>query len=391
MKKYPAMIALVLSAILFIGFLLTPAQWYQQKWTTSKLCKQSVSLSDNVLKGTEIQSAMLKNDDFYPVYGSSELNKDEPYQSAILLKHKDQHMFYVGKGGSTSLIQAITLGAQYSNLKGKKMTVLISPQWFSKKGVNDNNYTGRSSKEQVNAIFENKDIPVDLKKRYAKRLLDFKANKDNDFLKDYVNGDTSGHFMSPWKMNNWQKIEAIKSHKPISLSPLSQRVDKAPEKERDFDQLEPQAVKFGDKHSKSNEFGIKDPYWKQLQKHRHFISRNHEFKMNSPEFKDLELLTDTLNVSGADVQYVILPVNGKWYDHINIKPEKRYKVYHKIQHVIEQHDKHGTIYDMRSEDYEPHTMSDAVHIGWRGWVVLSEHIQEHIDGKDRAQKATDNQ
>lgn len=156
MKKYPAMIALVLSAILFIGFLLTPAQWYQQKWTTSKLCKQSVSLSDNVLKGTEIQSAMLKNDDFYPVYGSSELNKDDPYQSAILLKHKDQHMFYVGKGGSTSLIQAITLGAQYSNLKGKKMTVLISPQWFSKKGVNDNNYTGRSSKEQVNAILKTK-------------------------------------------------------------------------------------------------------------------------------------------------------------------------------------------------------------------------------------------
>ena len=44
--------------------------------------------------------------------------------------------------------------------------------------------------------------------------------------------------------------------------------------------------------------------------------RQYEFKMNSPEFKDLSLLVDTMHQAGADVQYVILPVNGKWYDHL---------------------------------------------------------------------------
>ena len=34
--------------------------------------------------------------------------------------------------------------------------------------------------------------------------------------------------------------------------------------------------------------------------------RQYEFKMNSPEFKDLSLLVDTMHQAGADVQYVIL-------------------------------------------------------------------------------------
>jgi D-alanine transfer protein len=37
-------------------------------------------------------------------------------------------------------------------------------------------------------------------------------------------------------------------------------------------------------------------------------------RQNSPEFNDLKLLVDTLREGGADVEYVILPSNGKWYD-----------------------------------------------------------------------------
>ena len=47
--------------------------------------------------------------------------------------------------------------------------------------------------------------------------------------------------------------------------------------------------------------------------------RKYEFKMNSPEFNDLSLLVDTMHNASADVQYVILPVNGKWYDHLGIE------------------------------------------------------------------------
>ena len=37
------------------------------------------------------------------------------------------------------------------------------------------------------------------------------------------------------------------------------------------------------------------------------------------EFQDLKLLVQTLHAAGADVQYVSIPSNGRWYDHIGIK------------------------------------------------------------------------
>lgn len=66
--------------------------------------------------------------------------------------------------------------------------------------------------------------------------------------------------------------------------------------------------------------------------------RQYEFKMNSPEFKDLSLLVDTMHQAGADVQYVILPVNGKWYDHLGIHRSTREPVYKKyiklLSHMV---------------------------------------------------------
>ena len=36
-----------------------------------------------------------------------------------------------------------------------------------------------------------------------------------------------------------------------------------------------------------------------------------------------------MHQAGADVQYVILPVNGKWYDHLGIHRSTREPVYKK--------------------------------------------------------------
>ncbi|NJI01144.1 D-alanyl-lipoteichoic acid biosynthesis protein DltD, partial [Staphylococcus hyicus] len=78
----------------------------------------------------------------------------------------------------------------------------------------------------------------------------------------------------------------------------------------------------------------------------------------------------------ADVQYVVLPVNGKWYDVINVDRERRQKVDEKIVKTISSHG--GKVYDMTDQDYKPYVMSDAVHIGWRGLVELTEKIEKHI-------------
>lgn len=45
-------------------------------------------------------------------------------------------------------------------------------------------------------------------------------------------------------------------------------------------------------------------------------------------------------------------------------------------------DNGGKIYDMTNKDYEKYVISDAVHIGWKGWVYVDQQIAKHMDGKD---------
>ncbi len=67
-----------------------------------------------------------------------------------------------------------------------------------------------------------------------------------------------------------------------------------------------------------DQFGVEIKLWKLIQESKRKVRRDYEFNVNSPEFQDLELLVKTMRAAGADVQYVSIPSNGVWYDHIGI-------------------------------------------------------------------------
>ena len=77
------------------------------------------------------------------------------------------------------------------------MTFIISPQWFSTHGVNDRDFARRTTPNQINQLFQQKDMPSELKERYAKRLLHFKSASNKEFLKDVVNnhGEVDGNYV----------------------------------------------------------------------------------------------------------------------------------------------------------------------------------------------------
>lgn len=90
------------------------------------------------------------------------------------------------------------------------------------------------------------------------------------------------------------------------------------------------AEEIGKDNTKSNQYHIRDPYWKLIKGNKRKVKRDYEFNVNSPEFQDLKLLVQTMNKAGADVQYVSIPSNGKWYDHIGIDSDRRQAVYKKF-------------------------------------------------------------
>lgn len=381
--KLKAFIPIIVSLILFGIFLLLPASWFTGLINNKTLQEQRLNITDQVLKGTEIQDKMYKSDKYYPIYGSSELGKDDPFNPGLLLDNKQtapMQPFLIGTGGSTDLVNAVEAASQFHNLKGKKMAFIISPQWFTNNGLTSENFKARISDAQVNQLFQQPDMSNKLKQRYASRLSQFKDVKNKYYLKEMKQHPkkVQHNYLSTFKEQQLMKIEAIKSIFPVKPSPLSQ-VQRLDSKDKSWEDLSKEAEKMGKANTKSNKFGIRDEYWQLINSHKRKINRDYEFNLNSPEFQDLALFVDTMNEAGADVEYIILPSNGKWYDHIGIKQERRQNVYKKINNTIAQ--RGGSIYNMTDKDYEPYVISDAVHVGWKGWVDISKHIAHHMKGE----------
>lgn len=378
--KLKPFLPIIISGILFLAFVLMPASWFTGLVTNKAVANNRISLTDQVLKGTLIQNKLFSSDKYYPIYGSSELNKLDPFNPALALNHRKhtKPIFLIGTGGNTDLINAIELAGQYDQLKGKKMTFIISPQWFSTHGVNDRDFAARTTPNQINQLFQQKDMPSELKERYAKRLLQFKSASNKEFLKDVVNnhGKVDGNYVSRFKENQLLKIEAIKTYFSLDKSPLS-HVKPVTEPNVSWQEMQDKAVTLGAKRSSSNNYGIRNEYWEKLMHKKPMNHRKYEFKMNSPEFNDLSLLVDTMHNAGANVQYVILPVNGKWYDHLGIERSTREPVYKKIHQTVVAHG--GKVYDMSDKDYEKYVLSDVVHVGWKGWAHMNQHIVQHMN------------
>lgn len=381
--KIKPFLPILISGAIFIVFLLMPARWFTGLVTEKTLADNRISLTDQVLKGTLIQNKLYQSNKYYPIYGSSELGKDDPFNPAIALnKHNSsKQTFLLGTGGSTDLINAVELAAQYDQLKGKKLTFIISPQWFTNHGLTNQNFDARMSQMQINQMFQQKNMPNDLKQQYAERLLQFPHAHNKDYLREIAKDpqeSSSKNYISTFRENQLMKIEAIKSLFSVTKPPLS-HVKPVTNEKASWSEMKDKAVEIGKDNTKSNKFDIRDPYWKLIKENKRKINRDYEFNVNSPEFQDLELLVKTMKEAGADVQYVSIPSNGVWYDHIGINKERRNAVYKKIHSTVV--DNGGKIYDMTDKDYEKYVISDAVHIGWKGWVYLDQQIAKHMDDK----------
>ena len=81
----------------------------------------------------------------------------------------------------------------------------------------------RTTPNQINQIFQQKDMPSELKQRYAKRLLKFRSVPNKEYLKELVKDPSNpkGRYISKFKESQLLKIEAIKTYFSLDKSPLT--------------------------------------------------------------------------------------------------------------------------------------------------------------------------
>ncbi|WP_317949173.1 D-alanyl-lipoteichoic acid biosynthesis protein DltD, partial [Rossellomorea marisflavi] len=145
-----------------------------------------------------------------------------------------------------------------------------------------------------------------------------------------------------------------------------------------WDALMKMADRTGEHHTQDSRFNIDDKvYKKQAREIAAKKGKNTDHSYGeSKEYDDFQLLMDVLKQSKAEPLFVILPVNGEYYDYTGFPKKGRDDYYKRITAQIADN---GFAYsDYSDHEYDPYFLKDTIHIAWKGWVYLDRDIDSFV-------------
>ncbi|AFQ46136.1 D-alanyl-lipoteichoic acid biosynthesis protein DltD [Desulfosporosinus meridiei] len=341
-------------------------------------------------QGMILQKKALELPDVLPVYGSSEFSAVSEFHPSILFEGKPTGFapFLVGRGGTQNLIHALNLGALGGSLKDKKIAVILSAQWFTPEGISPAYFQQNFSPLQAYRMIFNSSLSAESKNQLAKRLLEFPgafaetptlqallAQKSQDSRKASLRGlllETKGRV----EMAAYEAQDALKTIDYSRLiSPRSASINAsvtapplAP-----WLELKDQASEQGKTMTQNNRFGILADYFSANIQPGFEENRNsaaHSGFYPSPEYEDLELLLNILQETGARPLFIIVPVNGAWYDYTGFPLGERRGYYLRAEKMIK--GQGFQVANFGDHEYDTYFLQDTMHLGWKGWVSINE-------------------
>ncbi|KAA6450047.1 D-alanyl-lipoteichoic acid biosynthesis protein DltD [Bacillus atrophaeus] len=374
---------IILAFILFVGAVAVPASWLTRFIPDKRVEESATALNPNMFQGLYLQNKMLEEQKYLPIYGSSELSRLDKFHPSNYFQVNNQGFtpYLVGKGGSQSLIHAINFAAHADQLKGKKLVFIVSPQWFTKHGSDEQHFAPNYSALQGLDLAFNDTIDPAVKKQMMKRMLHYKAVTNDAVLSELYQAMLQGqtwkvNLLKPAAKSYYSLLQKKDLYYSMAESEGPKRQVSQSVKDKPWSVLKQEADKMGEDHSRSNVFHIDDPSYRKL-KHKvpKVKNRNkHRTYAKSPEFGDFELMLDILKDAGAEPMFVSIPVNGKWYDYTGFPKNGRTDYYKKVKKQIEA--KGFQVADLSGHEYDPYFMKDTIHIGWKGWVYVDKAIEE---------------
>ncbi|MGM0748172.1 MAG: D-alanyl-lipoteichoic acid biosynthesis protein DltD [Bacillota bacterium] len=374
---------IILAFILFVGAIAVPASWLTRFIPDKRVEESATALNPNMFQGLYLQNKMLEEHKYLPIYGSSELSRLDKFHPSNYFQVNNQGFtpYLIGKGGSQSLIHAINFAAHADQLKGKKLVFIVSPQWFTKHGSDEQHFAPNYSALQGLDLAFNDKIDPAVKKQMMKRMLHYKAVTNDAVLSELYQAMLEGqtwkvNLLKPAAKSYYSLLQKKDLYYSMAESEGPKRHVSESVKDKPWSVLKQEADKMGEDHSRSNVFHIDDPSYRKL-KHKVPKVKNknkHRTYAKSPEFGDFELMLDILKDAGAEPMFVSIPVNGKWYDYTGFPKNGRTDYYKKVKKQIEA--KGFQVADLSGHEYDPYFMKDTIHIGWKGWVYVDKAIEE---------------
>lgn len=394
-KKLWLSLGPVIASFIIIGILfLNP---WKHKFNKKTLYEAATSQSYDVFKGSLMkQQAFKKN--YVPFYGSSELSRIDPLHPSIIAQryHRKYQPFLLGGAGSQSLAQFMGMQSTTKQLKNKKAIVIISPQWFTKEGQN------KLAFSLYYAPLEAVDFLLSVKKntianRYAaKRLLAMPSIKNKPgVIQNSLKKVAYGKKITDFEKNWLKQEKKVLTNEDLYFSKFSlrNRVDRINKKAKLLPKkysakgLSKVATQQGIKHTKTNDFGIHDHFYRnRLEKHDMLAKLKGSQKdfnyVKSPEYADFELMLTQFAKQHTNVMFIIPPINAKWAKYTGLSQKMYQKSVTKIERQLMDQG-FENIADFSKDGNRKFFMEDTIHIGWQGWLAVDKVVKSFMAKQNR--------
>ncbi len=318
-------------------------------------------------------------------FGSSEFSTPKSLVPTVPAAVFGEHntgvdMTFVGTAFDQSLWQAIAAGAYDGTAPKKKITLILSPQWFFKGNGAQWAFKRIFSYELYRQFCDNPNISEETKAYVRKRLGELgidktslaAANKDTfiDELNDRI--FTFGNELNARRQIRWLNADA-----PYKTT---ERRESTTPVEPDWNALIEQGRTAGKAKCTNNEYGVYDSYF--TQKAPLNSEKDETFSQADLEYEDLRSFMRVCRECGWEPLVVMLPVHGSWYDRQNVTAEERQGYYARVRAICNEA---GYPYaDFSSCEYEKYFLCDMTHPGWVGWVRIEKAIYSFINDRDDA-------
>lgn len=395
MKK-PRFGPMILAVLLVGSLVFMPSGVTSLTINQNEVHQASSTLDPNIFQGTLMQQRMLESKQYLPIYGSSELHRLDMYHPTNYFKINPDGFtpFLIGRAGMYSLVHFLNLAANPQLLRNRKIVFIISPEWFSQKGLSEAYFAGTFSKQQVYQLIFSSRISPELKQKAARRLLQFAFIRHDWTVSTLLNrvaypNRSSGIAAAAASMQGYFSYKVLTLHDAIKMQQVTPNYYKSqyqsPNKMlqgKSWSELKKMAAQYMMHNSNSNRFHLDNAFYLKQIKGRLLHFKNYDARQHfgrSPEYGDLQLVLDLLKQQHAKALFISIPFNGSWYNYAGVSVQKRQTVYQQIAGEI--HRSGFQLADFTRFDNKPYFLEDTMHIGPEGWVYVDQAIKNFYDRK----------
>ena len=341
-------------------------------------------------QGLAFQRAAARAPNVLPIYGSSELlipAVPERGTNFFRAAPTGFQLSPVGRGGANPLIMLQNVGALGSDLRGKKLAISLSPNWFFAVKPGWRGYTGNFSLMAASEMTFGTALDFELKRDIASRMLQCTSTLENrPFLEFALKRLASGRwldravFCALWPFGKAQTALLELQDHVAALNHIRREIKPPP-------RLHPEILDWPKLIAKVE--ATKTTDWAKASKASGLNaqitsgSRDVRFRSGinaSPTWIDLELLLRTLASVHARPLILSMPIAGDFYDHAGVSRSAREDYYTKLRALVQRY--HFAVVEFEGHDEDPaFLIRHQSHLTAKGWVYYDRALDDFFHGR----------